>query len=279
MFGVSPAESTDVVIKILSLEEGVTEGTGTALFAFYEIIMIIALVTRSLPSSLTPYRESWTTPMWNSMIQTISYNTHKPKKVESPVLVIDTNEDVTAFSYRDAQIRRPPDLDIFHPADLVNPRANRFEYEWDIVSEQLEKKLKTEENTKQFEENNPVSASIQSDPPQNEKRSKRKCFQGFLCSISEYEWDIVSEQLEKKLKTEENTKQFEENNPVSASIQSDPPQNEKRSMRKWFSRFSLFNFEDQLSKPVIKPKTAIKKKGKLHYVVEEGYKCGNPARL
>ncbi|KAG8178170.1 hypothetical protein JTE90_006309 [Oedothorax gibbosus] len=89
MFGVSPAESTNVVIKILSPEEGVTEGTGTALFAFYEIIMIISLV-------------------------------------ESPVLVIDTNEDVTAFSYRDAQMRRPPDLDILHPADLVNPRANRL---------------------------------------------------------------------------------------------------------------------------------------------------------
>ncbi|KAG8178168.1 hypothetical protein JTE90_006307 [Oedothorax gibbosus] len=72
---------------------------------------------------------------------------------------------------------------------------------------------------------------------------------------SECEWDIVSEQLEKKLKTEENTKQsiiktcdktqdcnkkerFEENNPVSASIQSDPPQNEKRSKRKWFSSMS-----------------------------------------
>ncbi|KAG8189563.1 hypothetical protein JTE90_026607 [Oedothorax gibbosus] len=51
---------------------------------------------------------------------------------------------------------------------------------------------------------------------------------------SENEWDIVSEELEKKLNTEKNTKH--------ASIQRDPPPNEKRARRNWFSRFSLLNY-------------------------------------
>ncbi|KAG8174404.1 hypothetical protein JTE90_016100 [Oedothorax gibbosus] len=71
----------------------------------------------------------------------------KIKKDESPVLVIDTNEDVTAFSYRDALMKRAPDLDIPNPADLVIPRANRL-----II------KMKDSSNLEKFRD------TIQNDP-------------------------------------------------------------------------------------------------------------------
>ncbi|KAG8171630.1 hypothetical protein JTE90_013063 [Oedothorax gibbosus] len=45
---------------------------------------------------------------------------------ESPVLVIDTNEESTAMSYRDALISAAPELDFPKPDDLVIPRANRL---------------------------------------------------------------------------------------------------------------------------------------------------------
>ncbi|KAG8179184.1 hypothetical protein JTE90_004013 [Oedothorax gibbosus] len=45
---------------------------------------------------------------------------------EAPVMVIDTNDNATALSYRDALMARAPELNIPNPMDLVIPRANRL---------------------------------------------------------------------------------------------------------------------------------------------------------
>ncbi|KAG8179213.1 hypothetical protein JTE90_004041 [Oedothorax gibbosus] len=110
-----------------------------------------------------------------------------PKKDESPVLVIDTNENSTAFSYRDALMKMAPDLNIPTPADLVIPRANRI-----IV------KMKDTNNLEKFRniiENDPNLGKLAQSKISKQRKTRLIMF-GVPDSVPELEFKSFVEALE-----------------------------------------------------------------------------------